>query len=177
MEFRNLLANEIDVRIGQSNADAGYISLLLYKDARVDMAILDSSVGSYRWQRKHYNLNGVVYCSVGIFFPEVGDWVWKDDCGSEGNVEKDKAAASDSFKRSCTVWGIGRELYTAPEMKIYCDFSGTNKKYPVIRDFKVEKIVIENHTIKAISITAYNNSTKKRERVYVWMDESLRTEE
>lgn len=172
MEFRNLRENEIDVRIGQVSERGGYVNLLLYKDARVDMNILDETVGATRWQRKHYELNGVIYCSVGIIFPELGEWVWKDDCGSEGNIEKDKAASSDSFKRACTSWGIGRELYTSPEIKISCEFVGTEKRYPVLRDFKVEKIRIDRKIITGLAITAYNTQKKARERVFLWTEEN-----
>ena len=108
--FRKLRADEIEVRVGTVSQGKG-VSLLLYKDARCDMAILDETVGAERWQRKHYECKGNLFCSVGILFES---WVFKDDCGKESNAEKEKGEASDSFKRACVNWGIGRELYTAP---------------------------------------------------------------
>lgn len=118
MKFRGLRADEIDIRVGgKSGADKTYF--LLYKDARCDMNILDETVGPENWQRRHYECKGNLYCSVGIRpNAALDDWVFKDDCGTESQTEKEKGESSDSFKRACVNWGIGRELYTAPNIKI-----------------------------------------------------------
>lgn len=168
MKFRDLRENEIDVRIGQVSEEYGYISLLLYKDARVDMNILDETVGEELWQRKHYELKGTVYCSVGIWFDGLNQWVWKDDCGSESYTEKEKGESSDSFKRACVNWGIGRELYTSPKITINCEFIGDKKKTPALKDFEVEKIKIENKVITGLALTCYDRIEKKRKRIFVW---------
>lgn len=117
MNFRNLKADEIDVRVAQ--VGNGWVQLLLYKDARVDMSILDETVGPENWQREHYECKGNLFCRVGIAQELIQndgtiskEWIWKSDCGAESNTEKEKGEASDSFKRACTNWGIGRELYT-----------------------------------------------------------------
>ena len=116
LKFRALNADEIEVRVAQ--VGNGWVQLLLYKDARVDMSILDETVGPENWQREHYECKGNLFCRVGIrntFFKAGGnevEWIWKSDCGAESNTEKEKGEASDSFKRACTNWGIGRELYT-----------------------------------------------------------------
>lgn len=116
LEFRPLKAEEVKVRV--KTITDKYALLLLYKDSRCDMNILDEAVTPLGWQRKHYECKGNLYCSVGIKDPKTGVWVYKDDCGTEGYTEKEKSEASDSFKRACTNWGIGRELYTAPVMKV-----------------------------------------------------------
>lgn len=110
LKFRTLQADEIECRV-QTVTPNG-CSLLLYKDARCDMNILDETVGPEKWQRAHELINGNLFCNVGINTD--GDWVWKQDVGTESNTEKEKGQASDSFKRACVNWGIGRELYTAP---------------------------------------------------------------
>lgn len=110
LKIRPLRAEEIEVRVGMARQNG--ISLLLYKNARCDMNILDEAVGVERWQRKHYECKNNLYCSVGIKFGDI--WIWKDDCGTESNMEKQKGEASDAFKRACVNWGIGRELYTTP---------------------------------------------------------------
>lgn len=115
LEFRNLRPDEIQVRMDSCSQKGA--RFLLYKDARCDMDILDETVGPGNWQRKHYEQKGNMYCSVGVnvsYDDPMRDpvWVWKDDCGSESNTEKEKGEASDSFKRACVNWGIGRELYT-----------------------------------------------------------------
>lgn len=127
MEFRLLRADEIDCRIAMVQ-DWG-ISLLLYKDARCDMNILDETVGMENWQRKHELINGNLFCSVGIYVQreEHGEWVWKQDVGTESYTEKEKGQASDSFKRACFNLGIGRELYTAPAM--FVDKKNLKKHY------------------------------------------------
>ena len=118
MEFRKLNADEIDVRIGTSkkndNREIVGASYLLYKDARVDMTLLDEEVGAMNWQRKHEFKEGKLYCSVGIYDEDKEQWIWKEDVGTESMSEAEKGQASDSFKRACFNWGIGRELYTAP---------------------------------------------------------------
>ena len=118
IKFRKLTADEVEVRVGAIGSK--FVTLLLYKNARVDMQILDETVGPERWQREHYECKGNLFCRVGIFFPDYTepDWVWKADCGSESYTEKEKGEASDSFKRACTNWGIGRELYTGPTIYV-----------------------------------------------------------
>lgn len=112
MKFRRLNADEIDVRVAVVKASG--CSLLLYKDARVDMNILDETFGSFGWQRKHEVIDGRLYCTVSVFDKSMDQWVSKQDVGTESYTEKEKGQASDSFKRACFNWGIGRELYTAP---------------------------------------------------------------
>ena len=112
LEFRTLTANEIECRVGQKK-DTGF-TLLLYKDARVDMALLDEVVGQGKWQREHKILGNDIYCRVGIWNEELKQFVWYEDAGASGSIEVEKSKASDSFKRACVNVGIGRELYTAP---------------------------------------------------------------
>lgn len=156
MIFRDLTANEIEVRIGQQR-DSG-LSLLLYKDARCDMAILDETVGVQFWQREHYECKGNLFCRVGIKVRknenDAGEWVWKSDCGAESNTEKEKGEASDSFKRACVNWGIGRELYTAPFIWIANGkgFYSLDKKGKCRDKFVVESIRIEKKKITGLSI-------------------------
>ena len=114
MIFRKLTANDVEARV-QSCDENGFV-LLLYKNARCDMNILDETVGAENWQREHYECKGNLFCRVGI--DTTSGWVWKADCGTESNTEKEKGESSDSFKRACFNWGIGRELYTAPKTKI-----------------------------------------------------------
>jgi len=110
MNFRTLRADEIDVRLATVKNNG--VSLLLYKDARCDMNILDEAVGMFNWKREHTRDNA--NCIVSLWDSEKGQWVSKEDTGTESYTEKEKGLASDSFKRACFNWGIGRELYTAP---------------------------------------------------------------
>lgn len=110
--FRTLRADEIDCRIAQVKKDGSGLSLLLYKDARCDQNILDEVVGPFNWKREHTRDNK--NCIVSIWDEKKGQWISKEDTGTESNTEREKGLASDSFKRACFNWGIGRELYTAP---------------------------------------------------------------
>lgn len=111
-EIRLLQADEIEVRV-QTVKEKGY-SLLLYKDARVDMRILDETFGVNGWQRTHEVINGNLFCNIDIWDNSKACWVRKQDVGVESQTEKEKGRASDSFKRAGFNIGIGRELYTSP---------------------------------------------------------------
>lgn len=113
--FRTLKADEIDVRVAQ--IDKTWATLLLYKNARVDMDILDETVGVYNWKREHTRDNA--NCIVSIYDKEKKEWISKEDTGTESNTEKEKGLASDSFKRACVNLGIGRELYSSPSIFIF----------------------------------------------------------
>ncbi|MCH5165628.1 MAG: hypothetical protein J1G01_04435 [Clostridiales bacterium] len=175
MHFRDLTEKDIDVRIGQVGvypSGDGYVMLLLYKDARVDMDILDETVGSENWQRKHYEVKGNMYCSVGINCgkTEQSEWVWKDDCGTESNTEKEKGEASDAFKRVCVNWGIGRELYTAPPISVKCEVEEVKGKKVVknLSRFEVTHIKIENKVITELTILAYDKNERVNKEVFVY---------
>lgn len=114
LKFRFLRADEIDCRVARISNSG--VFLLLYKDARCDMNILDETVGKMNWQRSHSRENA--NCTVSIWDEEKKIWISKEDTGTESNTEKEKGLASDSFKRACFNWGIGRELYTAPRVLI-----------------------------------------------------------
>lgn len=124
LKFRLLKADEIECRVGteDKSANKAWCTLLLYKDARVDMRMLDEVVGALNWQREHSIrtnvINGVQtmcnYCKVSIYNDETQQWVSKEDVGTESNTENAKGECSDAFKRACFNWGIGRELYSAP---------------------------------------------------------------
>ena len=108
--FRALKVREIDCRVQMVRQNG--VSLLLYKDARCDQSILDETVGPMNWMRDHSRDNA--NCTVSIWDAEKAAWVHKEDTGTESNTEAAKGLASDSFKRACVNWGIGRELYTSP---------------------------------------------------------------
>lgn len=124
--IRLLKAEEIECRIAAINEKG--LSLLLYKDARVDQRILDETFGAFGWKRSHQCIDGNLYCTVEIFNKEAGEWISKQDVGTTGYTEKEKSQASDSFKRACFNWGIGRELYTAPFIWLPAAKAGIQKK-------------------------------------------------
>lgn len=160
--FRDLKANEIDCRISQITEKG--LSLLLYKDARVDQNILDETVGPMNWQRDHKELKGNIYCGISIWNDENKSWITKWDAGKESFTEAEKGEASDSFKRAGVNWGIGRELYTAPFIWIdssKCKITKNDKGKLNCKDkFVVEVIEITDKVITGLAIK--NCTTKER---------------
>lgn len=152
MMFRTLRADEIECRVAQCKENG--ISILLYKDARCDQNILDETVGNMNWERKHSRDNA--NCTVSIWDSAKNMWVSKEDTGTESNTEKEKGLASDSFKRACFNWGIGRELYTAPFIWIpadKCNISKGRNGNPTCYDrFGVQQIVTIDGRIKSLVI-------------------------
>lgn len=165
LTFRDLKAEEIEVRVATASEKG--VSLLLYKDARCDMNILDETVGAFNWQRSHSRDNA--NCAVSIWDDQKTQWVSKEDVGTESNTEAVKGLASDSFKRACFNWGIGRELYTAPFIWVGADKCNlipnkNNGRYQCFDRFTVRAIAIKDKKITGLSI--YNE--KKKEICYTF---------
>lgn len=164
LKFRTLKADEIECRVATINQKG--LTLLLYKDARVDQNILDETVGVMNWQRHHTRDNA--NCIVAIWDAEKKQWIEKEDTGKESFTEKEKGLASDSFKRACFNWGIGRELYTAPFIWISADNAeikqGNNGKMQTFDKFRVEQILYDND--RNIVALAIRNDTKNK-RVFL----------
>jgi len=110
-----LTIDQIDFRV-QSINKGGFATILAYKDARVDMQRLDDVCTPLGWKREHINNNH--NCVVSIYCGDKKEWVSKEDTGTESNTEAQKGLASDSFKRACFNWGIGRELYDYPLIQL-----------------------------------------------------------
>lgn len=151
LEFRPLRADEIDCRVSQVKQNG--CVLLLYKDARCDQSILDETVGCMNWQRHHSRDNA--NCTVSIWDAEKAQWIEKEDTGTESYTEKEKGLASDSFKRACFNWGIGRELYTAPFIWIpaeACEIQAKGQGYTTYDRFEVKAIDIQQKRIVGLQI-------------------------
>lgn len=118
---RPLRADEIDFRVGATHyyKNKAYATLVPYKDARVDMNILDEAMGPEYWQASYQrDSKEVLQCSIGIYNDKIQQWVWKSSNGVESNMEKEKGEYSDAFKRAGFMWGIGRELYDLPRITV-----------------------------------------------------------
>ena len=154
IQFRPLRADEIDCRIATISEKG--LSLLLYKDARADMRLLDETIGPLNWKRSHQLIDGDLYCTIEIWDAEKQQWISKQDVGTENYTEKEKSRASDSCKRACFNWGIGRELYTAPFIWIFpndCTLvKNKDGKFSCYDQFKVERLEITDGVITALSI-------------------------
>ena len=155
LSFRLLRADEIDCRVATVKKNG--LSILLYKDARVDQDILDDTVGPMNWQRHHSRENA--NCTVSIWDDEKRQWIGKEDTGTESYTEKEKGLASDSFKRACFNWGIGRELYTAPFMWVLakdCNIVPKGDGFTCYDRFVVEEIQYTERKISYVRIANVN---------------------
>lgn len=172
-EIRLLTKDDIDVRVAQTNKyqnrDGSLtikVGLLLYKDARVDMKILDEVYTPLGWKRSHKMIGDRLYCQVDIWDKEKGEWVSKEDVGVESNTEAEKGQASDAFKRACFNWGIGRELYTAPKISVTLNqdeyTSGQDGRIKVWASFAVGSIGYDKvtRTINSLTIVDKNGAVR-----------------
>lgn len=130
--MRKLKADEIECRVSQVKENG--CSLLLYKTARVDRAILDETYGEL-WQNDFKVIDGKMYGGIGIYNKELNQWLWRWDCGTESNTEAEKGQASDCFKRAGFKWGIGVELYTAPFIWVKVPTEKFNGKWQLTNKF------------------------------------------
>ena len=111
--------DDIDFRAAgiRKHGDNVYCSILAYKDARVDMHVLDDVVKQENWQNEFKrDSKGVLQGGIGIRVNN--DWVWKWSNGTPSDFESVKGEYSDAFKRAGFMWGIGRELYDYPQIQV-----------------------------------------------------------
>lgn len=99
--------------LNDNNAKATKGQVLAYIDARDVMDRLDDVCGPAGWQNRYTHADKKTICEIGIITPD-GEWVWKADGAGESDIEAEKGALSDSFKRAAVRWGIGRYLYHLP---------------------------------------------------------------
>lgn len=155
LDFPSLEPSDIEIRVATTKET--FVDLLLYKDARVDMRMLDKVVGPMDWKREHQTLDGVNYCTVSIFDHAKKEWVSKQDCGVGGDFEAVKGSSSDAFKRACFNWGIGRELYTVPQIRVWgkdgaIHIKENKGKFVCYDKFAITNLVIEDHVVTALEI-------------------------
>ena len=99
MEFRSLRADEIECRIGQISKNGSGLSLLLFKNARADMNLLDEVLGTEDWQCEYDVINGQLFCKVLVWSERHQEWIAKQDVGVPSNMEAEKGRASDALTK------------------------------------------------------------------------------
>lgn len=167
-EIRLLSKEDIEVRVAQTLAGNNKVrvNLLLYKNARVDMKIMDELFTPMGWKRTHKLIGDRLYCSVEVYNPETKEWICKEDVGVESNTEAEKGQASDSFKRACVNWGIGRELYTAPRITVELNENeytkDQNSRIKVWAYFSVKSIGYDSKTRTITSLEIQDKSGRVR---------------
>jgi hypothetical protein len=153
--FRNLKPREIKVRVDKIQDNS--CTLVLYKTARCDAIILDETVGNTNWQSHQESIKNSLFTTISI--KHNGEWISKSDCGDTySNFERKKSESSDAFKRAGFLWGIGRELYTTPDIEIPLEkvstvhYSADNEPPKIDDEFSVKEIHTVNKEIIGLSI-------------------------
>lgn len=118
LNFEPLKANQIEVRPTDTKY-RGKCTLLLYIDSRCAADIMNETVGPMNWQIEYKDVAGLVYGRLSIWDEERNMWVYKEDTGSESNIEAQKGQSSDILKRCIARWGCDY-LYHTPKIKIAC---------------------------------------------------------
>ena len=128
------------------------------------MDVLDSVVGPGNWQDEAFEVKGNLYYRIGILINDI--WVWKSNCGSESNIEKEKGESSDSFKRAAVKWGIGRFLYDLEIVTLpTATYSKNNKEYPSIVKGDQSKILWDGKQLNDwINGEIENNKANERHK-------------
>lgn len=161
MEIRDLRADEVEVRVATVNEKG--CTLLLYKDARCDMNILDETFGSMNWKKSYQMIGNQLFCTIDIWDREKQQWISKQDVGVESYTEPEKGRASDAQKRAAFAVGIGRELYTAPFIWVSADkidvLKRNDGKYQVNSKFKVTEMTVEDKRITSLVIAAKSRNS------------------
>ena len=167
--------DEIECRISQVSKEKDGkikgVTVLLYKTARTDYALLDETIGMMEWQNKYEVIDGKMYCGIAIKDLDTGEWIWKWNCGTESNTEAEKGQASDAMKRAGFCWGIGTELYSAPFIFIPYELLQKTSGDKVFDKFYVKSIaydgnedISELQIINDIGAVVFTHPRKKTEK-------------
>ena len=111
--------NAISWRAQSMKQDGTAAMALAYIDARDVMNRLDDVLGPEGWQCRYPHANGKTVCEIGIRVGE--EWIWKADGAGDSDIEAEKGALSDAFKRAAVRWGIGRYLYDLDSPWVDCE--------------------------------------------------------
>lgn len=158
----------IKVRVQKTTTKG--VALVLYIDARRVQEMLDAAYTPLGWKNSLRMVGDTLSCTIEVYDNERG-WVGKEDVGTESNIEPEKGKASDSFKRAAVLWGVARELYTAPQIFVNASDTVLTPKYNDPKKFDCNDVFTvanieydDRRRIKTLDI--YSRS--KKAIVYRW---------
>ena len=114
---------------------------LAYIDARDVMKRLDDVVGMANWMDDYKEVKGRIICTLSIKTSD--GWVSKCDGAGDTETEGEKGGISDAFKRAAVKYGIGRYLYSMPNVWVELDDWGKPKQLPKIPDNLTQAFFIQ----------------------------------
>lgn len=120
-------ASQVSWRAQTMKADGTAAMALCYIDARDVMRRLDEVCGPAGWSDSYTETaKGRLICTITI---KCGDeWISKSDGAGDTDVEGEKGAISDAFKRAAVKWGVGRYLYDLDAVWAECESYEKNSK-------------------------------------------------
>lgn len=140
VDFKALAApfppEEVSWRLGSTSKAQKKGMALAYIDARVVMDRLDAVCGPHGWQCRYSHTAGKTVCDIGVYVPvfdDGGQWIWKADGAGDSDIEAEKGALSDAFKRAAVRWGIGRYLYSLDSPWVEIEEIGQTGKYRIVK--------------------------------------------
>lgn len=108
---------EIEWRVLRVSKKKPVAQVAAYVDSRAIQKRLDEVVGRENWQNEFITVAGnkndetTHICKLSIYYKNRGEWITKSDGAGCTDVEPIKGGLSNAFKRSASMWGIGRYLY------------------------------------------------------------------
>lgn len=131
--------DRVSWRIGSTTQDKSRGMAMSYLDARDVMERLDDVCGPGGWQNRYSHANGKTVCDIGIKIDN--EWIWKADGAGDTDVEAEKGALSDAFKRAAVRWGVGRYLYDVSAVWVEIEQHGKSYKIKQSEFAKLSKIL------------------------------------
>lgn len=102
---------------------------LAYIDARDVMRRLDDVFGM-QWECHYTHADKKTICEIRVLVD--GVWISRANGAGDSDIEAEKGAISDAFKRAAVMFGIGRYLYDLPNVWVECDEWGHIKSPPAL---------------------------------------------
>ena len=121
-------ADKISWRVGATNATKDKGIALAYIDARDVMERLDEVFGM-NWQCRYTHAEAKTICEIGVRIDD--EWIWRAGGAGDTDVEAEKGAVSDAFKRAAVLLRIGQYLYKLPNTWVAIEPSGKSYKLKV----------------------------------------------
>ena len=136
----------ISWRVGSVSGERGMA--LAYLDARDVADRLDAICEPPNWQCRYSHVGAITVCEIGILVnPESSlGWAWKADGAGQSDIEAEKGALSDAFKRAAVRWGIGRYLYHLPSPWVEIEKRGKTSVIAKHEYARLEKILAQAGT-------------------------------